>query len=193
MMDAVRTIRPPCQDRSRATLARLLRTAREMLAEADWHELAITALCERADSSVGSFYARFKGKDALLDSLADEARLELNEVAAWCEEDAARRGLPPASRLRQLTAALARYAERQAGVLRALANEGRPLPWQEPAMHRALAAMLVDGPTPWKTREQALAVLLAACAARATGTGGPGPADPDALARMLARFLAAPE
>lgn len=189
MSDATAPVRPPQQARSRATLARLLETARDMLADTDWRDLAITALCERAASSVGSFYARFEGKDALLDSLASEARSELAEVAAWCAADARRRGLPTASRLRQLTAALDRYADRQAGVLRALVTEGRALPWQDSGIRVTLAGQLAGEDTP-AARDQALSVLLAACAARVTGTGDGTPPEPETLARMLALYLA---
>lgn len=192
MSDVGAPVRPPQQARSRATLARLMETAREMLAETDWRDLAITELCERATSSVGSFYARFAGKDALLDSLAAEARSELAEVAQWCEGDARRRGLPTASRLRQLTAALDRYTDRHGGVLRALAAESRELPWQQPAIRTTLAGLLADDGSAGEPRRQALSMLLAACAARVTGTGDGASPDPEALARMLALYLADP-
>lgn len=182
------SLHPPQQARSRATLGRLLDRAREMLGETDWRDLAVTALCERADSSVGSFYARFPGKGALLESLAHDAHSELAEVAQWCEADADRRGLPAASRLRQLTAALDRYAERHGGVLRALASEGRALPWQDPDVRATLAAQLAAGDAPEEAGRQALGMLLAACAARATGNGDAP--DPESLARMLSLYLA---
>lgn len=182
-------IRPPRQERSRATLARLLATARDLLADTEWRELGVTDLCSRASSSVGSFYARFEGKDALLDSLAAEARSELSEVADWCREDARRRALPPASKLRQLTAALARYAERQHGVLRALAVEGRPLPWQDRAVRDRLMKLLSGNDTPPEKSEAALGILLAACAAGAAGIGDLRSTDPEALATMLSLYL----
>lgn len=184
-------IRPPLQARSRETLGRLLAAAREMLEATDWGELAVTDLCRRASSSVGSFYARFPGKDALLDSLSDEARRELDELLDWCEQDARRRGLPAASRLRQLVAALARFTERQRGVLRALVLSGRALPWSAAGPQGKLLAIL-DGNR--SHREAALAVLLAACLAIALGSAaeshGPGPPDPEALAEMLSGYLA---
>lgn len=190
MNDTPSPVRPPQQARSRATLARLLETAREMLAETDWRDLGITELCERAASSVGSFYARFQGKNALLESLASEARSELAEVAEWCGDDAHRRGLPTASRLRQLTAALDRYTDRHGGVLRALVTEGRALPWQDPDIRATLARQLAAEVVPDEAGEEALGVLLAVCAARATGTGDGASPGPGALARMLALHLA---
>lgn len=190
MNETADPIRPPRQARSRATLSRLLETARAMLTECEWRELAVTDLCDRASSSVGSFYARFRDKDALLESLATEAASELGEVAAWCEADATRRALPPISRLRQLTAALARYADRHGGVLRALVTEGRALPWSDRNLRQTLGRLVGGEATAPTKRDAALATLLAACQARALTDGGGASPDPDALAHMLALFLA---
>lgn len=181
--------RPPQQARSRATLARLLDTARAMLNESEWRDLSVTGLCDRAASSVGSFYARFTGKDALLDRLSEDARSELAEVAAWCEADARRRRLPLPSRLRQVTAALFRYTERQAGVLRALAAEGWPLPWSDPGVRTSLATIMGDRHTGHDEVRDALGALLAVCAARAGAAPEPGHPGAEALARMLERYL----
>jgi AcrR family transcriptional regulator len=190
MTDTAPSVRPPQQARSQATLTRLLETAREMLTDTHWRDLGVTELCDRASSSVGSFYARFAGKEALLESLATDARSELAEVARWCQADARRRGLPTPSRLRQLTAALDRYTERQGGVLRALAAQGRALPWQDRQVRSTLAGSLTEEDVTDDTRHQALGMLLAACATRATGTGIDASPDPEALARMLALYLA---
>lgn len=190
MNETVHSVRPPKQARSQATLTRLLETARAMLNDTHWRDLGVTELCAQASSSVGSFYARFAGKEALLESLAMDARSELAEVARWCEADARRRGLPTASRLRQLTAALDRYTERQGGVLRALAAQGRALPWQDGQVRSTLAGSLTEADVSGATRRQALGMLLAACAVRATGTGIDGSPEPEALARMLALYLA---
>jgi len=58
--------RPPRQDRSRRTLARIVDAALDLLAERGAEATTVHDIVGRAGSSVGSFYARFSGKDELL-------------------------------------------------------------------------------------------------------------------------------
>ena len=62
-------IRPPKQARSRATLDRLLDAAEVLLGEKAWEDVGVADIVRRAGSSVGAFYARFRDKDALLNTL----------------------------------------------------------------------------------------------------------------------------
>ena len=86
------SLKPPKQPRSRRTLERLVRAALELLDEEGPGGVTVQAVVARAESSVGSFYARFAGKDDLLHYLAervwDEA-LERWDAAvaseAWSE------------------------------------------------------------------------------------------------------------
>lgn len=74
-------VNPPKQSRSRRTLERLVAAALEIL-EADGPAgLTVQAIVKRAESSVGSFYARFSGKDDLLDYLGD--RVWREAAARW--------------------------------------------------------------------------------------------------------------
>lgn len=59
-------LNPPKQARSRATLARLERAAIELIAEKGPDGANVQDITRRARSSVGSFYARFDGKDELM-------------------------------------------------------------------------------------------------------------------------------
>ena len=59
-------LRQPKQSRSRRTLQRITRAALELIAEKGVEGTTISAIVRRAGSSVGSFYARFDGKDDLL-------------------------------------------------------------------------------------------------------------------------------
>lgn len=61
----------PKQDRSRRTLDRLVRASLEILETEGPSGLTVQAVVARADSSVGSFYARFRGKDDLLEYLGE--------------------------------------------------------------------------------------------------------------------------
>jgi AcrR family transcriptional regulator len=60
-----RPLKPPQQARSRATLERLLAATQGLLAEKRFEEATVAEIVRRADSSVGSFYARFPDKEAL--------------------------------------------------------------------------------------------------------------------------------
>lgn len=64
-------VNPPKQSRSRRTLERIVGASLEIL-ESDGPEgLTVQAIVDRAGSSVGSFYARFSGKEDLLDYLGE--------------------------------------------------------------------------------------------------------------------------
>jgi len=59
-------VHQPKQSRSRRTLRRITRAALELIAEKGVDGTTIDAIVRRAESSVGSFYARFEKKDDLL-------------------------------------------------------------------------------------------------------------------------------
>jgi AcrR family transcriptional regulator len=64
----------PKQARSRRTLERIVTAGLELLEEGGPDAVTVQAVVSRARSSVGSFYARFKGKDDLLEHLRDRVR-----------------------------------------------------------------------------------------------------------------------
>lgn len=73
------TINPPQQARSRRTLERLVEASLEILAAEGPDALTVHRVVEKAGSSVGSFYARFDGKDDLLDYLGERIWTEALE------------------------------------------------------------------------------------------------------------------
>lgn len=73
--------RPPRQERSRRTLRNLERAALELVARDGAGAVTVAAVVSRARSSVGSFYARFAGKDDLFRHL--EARLWDEALVRW--------------------------------------------------------------------------------------------------------------
>ncbi len=79
--DTRSTVHPPKQSRSRKTLERIVRASLEILEGEGPDGLTVQAIVDRADSSVGSFYARFDGKDDLLDYLG--ARVWQEASARW--------------------------------------------------------------------------------------------------------------
>ncbi len=78
-----RSLNPPKQNRSRRTLERIVRASLEILERDGPDGLTVQAIVERADSSVGSFYARFRGKDDLLEYLGERLWREASE--RWSE------------------------------------------------------------------------------------------------------------
>jgi AcrR family transcriptional regulator len=59
-------VQPPLQDRSRRTLEQIGRAVEELLATRSFDDISVADIVRQARCSVGSFYARFTGKDDLL-------------------------------------------------------------------------------------------------------------------------------
>lgn len=83
-------VKPPQQERSQRTLARLLDAAEAIVLEQGVEGLNIAAVAKRAESSVGAFYARFGDKDGLLGAVCErfltQARATIDavlEVTRW--------------------------------------------------------------------------------------------------------------
>ena len=76
-------INEPKQRRSRRTLERIATAALDILSEDGPDGLTVNRVVKRAESSVGSFYARFKGKEDLLDYL--EERVWTAALERWRE------------------------------------------------------------------------------------------------------------
>jgi AcrR family transcriptional regulator len=68
------SVRVPRQARSRRTLERLEKAALELVARDGPDSVTVAQVVARARSSVGSFYARFQGKDELFLHLAEGLR-----------------------------------------------------------------------------------------------------------------------
>jgi AcrR family transcriptional regulator len=62
-------MRPARQRRSRELVGELLRAGLELLKDRDFDRLSIADLCAATSITVGSFYARFDGKDSYLQAL----------------------------------------------------------------------------------------------------------------------------
>lgn len=75
------SLNPPKQDRSRQTLERIVAASLELLATEGPAGLTVHKVVDKADSSVGSFYARFNGKDDLLDYLG--SRIWTEALERW--------------------------------------------------------------------------------------------------------------
>lgn len=79
---ALEGMRPARQKRSRELVADLLRAGLELLKDRDFDRLSIADLCAATDITVGSFYARFEGKEAYLRALQQYVIEETNRAMA---------------------------------------------------------------------------------------------------------------
>jgi AcrR family transcriptional regulator len=62
-------IRPARQQRSRELMVTLVREGLALLNEHDFESLSIEAICERCNTTVGSFYNRFENKEVFITAL----------------------------------------------------------------------------------------------------------------------------
>ncbi|WP_040262465.1 TetR/AcrR family transcriptional regulator [Pseudomonas massiliensis] len=69
----------PKQDRSRASLERLMTATREILHDGTFEHLTIAGISKRSGVSTGSIYARFKGKDELFRAVMALVLEEIDE------------------------------------------------------------------------------------------------------------------
>jgi len=88
MADEAAHVIPPKQTRSRRTLERIVRASLDILEQEGPDGLTVQAIVERASSSVGSFYARFAGKEDLLEYLGE--RVWREAATRWDEALASR-------------------------------------------------------------------------------------------------------
>ncbi|MCB1686265.1 MAG: TetR/AcrR family transcriptional regulator [Pseudomonadales bacterium] len=118
-------IQPPRQDRSRATLERILEAATALLETQVWDDIAISAIARRAQSSIGSFYARFADKNALLDHLDERYAAELTDLLEAHMKEARAAAWSLEERAGHLLQALITYHRTRRGLLRTLVLTAR--------------------------------------------------------------------
>lgn len=117
-------VRTPHQDRSRATLDRIVEATTALLDTKTFDEISIAEIVERADSSVGAFYTRFEDKAALLDHLDELYARRVIDVAQTAAEGAPLETTLP-EQVRGLVTYLVRMHRVQPGLLRTLIVEAR--------------------------------------------------------------------
>jgi len=81
-------VRAPRQARSQETLERLLGATLELLDECSFDEITVADIVRQAERTVGSFYARFEDKYAVLYELVARRNERIVEsVTTFCEPD----------------------------------------------------------------------------------------------------------
>ncbi|HUG00833.1 MAG TPA: helix-turn-helix domain-containing protein [Longimicrobiales bacterium] len=125
--------RPPRQARSQRTLERILDAAERIALERGLGAVTVQEVIERSGVSVGSFYARFEGREALLHHLQNRFWTGAEEQWRAFLDPARWEGVPVAVLIGELVRILVRgYALRaaplRAYLLHALTNpDGKPL------------------------------------------------------------------
>jgi AcrR family transcriptional regulator len=80
------SVRPPSQARSLATMERFVHATQELLEERPFEDITVADIVRRAERTVGSFYARFEDKDAVLRLLLDRLDTRIRDtVHAFCD------------------------------------------------------------------------------------------------------------
>lgn len=102
---------PARQDRSRRTAERIVAAALELLDSKGFEDMSVAEIAARAGVSVGGFYARFPGKDALLDFLNVDV---FDRLVTACRERLA----PDAVAGRGAREVIARYVDLAVGCFR---------------------------------------------------------------------------
>lgn len=97
-------LREPKQDRSRASLERLLKAAAELLAERGYAEFTLLEVSKRAQVSIGSIYNRFSSKEYLLRQVQERELAIMADDSAKVVDAIASKHLP----LRKLVPAVVR-------------------------------------------------------------------------------------
>lgn len=79
-------VRAPRQARSQATLERFVEATGKLLEERSFDEITVADIVHRAERTVGSFYARFDDKYAVLHVLVDRLQQRIADVVnAFCD------------------------------------------------------------------------------------------------------------
>ena len=116
---------PAQQDRSRETMRRIEEAALRLLEQLDWRDLTMAGLAREAKASVGSIYARFETKAALLEHLDELYARELLSLAEQfveaCRSEQAAFGTVVEGLVRELF----RFHRQRHGLIRVLVLEAR--------------------------------------------------------------------
>jgi AcrR family transcriptional regulator len=120
----LRWVRPPRQERTRASLTRLLDAAEALLAEKSFDDISIAEVTRLGKTSIGGFYRRFPDKDGLLhaahERFCDDARATADEALSlekWA-------GASLVEILEQVTAFLVEIHREKKGLFRAFLLRG---------------------------------------------------------------------
>lgn len=152
----------PRQARSRAKEEALLGAAERLLARARMEDIGVAQIAREAGVSVGTFYTRFRDKEALLPCLQERYSARLAELAPGLLDPVRWRGADTAERALRLVRLGQRFYLRNRGLVRALSLDWRVHGGgfsaadraERDTFHAQLAAALLGGRAPKDERER---------------------------------------
>jgi AcrR family transcriptional regulator len=113
-------VKPPQQQRSQKTLARLLDAAEGLIVESGLDAVTVSAVTKRAGSSVGSFYARFADKEALIRCVLERFTDQALATASAVLEPTRWEGVPVHDALVAMMRFMLQVVDERQGVVLAL-------------------------------------------------------------------------
>lgn len=117
--------RPPRQARSRATSDAIVAAGLALLAERDFATVTIAEVVDRAGVSIGGFYARFRGKEALLHALAEEVLADCADGLEAALNSRRMAGAPLARVIRAyVRVMIAKFREHRAAIIQIRRHAG---------------------------------------------------------------------
>jgi len=186
---AVPGFHPPRQERSRVTVERIVRATQELLAEGGPDTVTVEQIVARADSSVGSFYARFEDRAVAIryaerrfwddierrwdeyldpDSWVERSALE---IVARIVRDLVRAMMADRSSLRAFH--VQALLDPEAGLAERTAALDRRIARDVAALLQAADARIADGQPEWRAEAGFARVLGAVRDADVFGEGSP--------------------
>lgn len=125
MLTTLSPVQQPQQARSRESMNQMLDAAAQILETKTFEALTIAEVVERAGTSVGSFYGRFKDKDGLLHALDERFFQEFEQDFAAMVSQPDWPESPVAVIIRDAARFLVETYSKQSGVLRSLNLKAR--------------------------------------------------------------------
>lgn len=113
-------VRPPLQERTRRAWQRILDSGLELLEERGFDGLTISELCERAEVTPPTIYARAPSKEALLVALYEHALERIAQADTLDPMDPRWQELPRDAVVSEAVEVLARIWLQNAGLMRAI-------------------------------------------------------------------------
>jgi AcrR family transcriptional regulator len=169
--------RAPLQARSRKTMAAVLGAVEELLRTRDFADIPVADIVARAGTSVGAFYARFRGKEALMPLLYQRYDGDVTARLDAIVADPQWGALDLRACARRLVAMIVDMYRSRRGLMRAVGLFARLHPEaispalvaRRKVMHRRFADLLlahrreIRHPDPPAATEMALFAVGAAC------------------------------
>jgi len=113
-------VKPPLQARSQKTMERLLDAAEAMITDEGIDGATVAEIAKRAGSSVGSFYARFNDKEALVRTVLERFTTQAEATATAVLEPGRWDGVPVREALIAMVRFMLQVVEERRGLIVAL-------------------------------------------------------------------------